>query len=320
MLSAHMITGQKAVGNNTREVLQNAGMDFEVAREPLYTSAGREIRSKFQRIYRKDSDHTLGVVGKTYQPMQNDELLGIAQNLIDSDDIAWDRTGMVDGGSKLWASFTLPDSFRIDGWDDIDQHIYLVNSHDGSGGVKCIPVNMRLGCANQFAFAMSQIKAAGINPRDLTIRHSSKMGDRVGDFRKAIQLVDTLNQNFADTAGELMSVEMTDVERVDYYIDALGLKHDVKNISKDNTTGLTTRGNNTLNHLIELEKSSTNNTAAMRDTPWQAFNVVTEYIDHAWIHNSGGTANAKRAESAIIGTGSRLKSKAWDSVVARLIA
>jgi phage/plasmid-like protein (TIGR03299 family) len=320
MLSAHMITGEKAVGSTTREVLQNAGMDFTVGREPLYTSQGKEIRSKFQRVYRQDNDHTLGVVGRTYQPLQNEELLGVASQLVDNDEIAWDRTGMIDGGSKLWASFTLPDSFRIDGWDDIDQHIYLVNSHDGSGGVKCIPVNVRLGCSNQFAFAMSQIKAAGINPRDLSIRHSSRMLDRVGDFRKAIKLVDTLNQNFADTASDLIQVEMSETERMDYYIDALGLNHSVDRISKENSTGLTTRGNNTLNHLIELEKSSTNNSVNMQDTAWQAFNVVTEYIDHAWIHNASGVVNPKRAESAIVGTGSRLKAKAWDSVVARIIA
>ena len=320
MIASYMLMGQKAQGENTQEVLDNAGLNFTVGREPLYTSQGREIRSKFQRIYRQDNDVTLGVVGRTYQPLQNAELLGIADRLVANQDIAWDRIGMVGQGEKLYASFTLPDTYRVDGWDDLDQYIYLTNTHDGSGGVRCIPANVRFGCTNQFAFHRSQLKAAGINPRDLTIRHSSKMSDRIGQLEKAIGIVDVLNQNFANQAAELMTVEMSEADKATFYIDTLGLATDEKLVDADNEWGLKTRGLNTFNHLKALEKSSTNNTSAMRDTAWQSFNVVTEYIDHAWVHNANGTVNAKRAESAIIGTGARQKSQAWEAITARIVA
>lgn len=320
MIASYMLMGQQAQGANTQEVLKNAGLDFTVGREPLYTSQGREIRSKFQRIYRQDNDVTLGVVGRTYQPLQNAELLGIADRLVEQDKIQWDRIGMVGEGEKLYASFTLPDTYRIDGWDDIDQYIYLTNTHDGSGGVKCIPANIRFGCTNQFAYHHSQLKAAGINPRQLTIRHSSKMSERIDQFDRAIKLVDTLNQNFATKATQLMEVEMTEEDKAMYYIDALGLKTDEKLVNEDNIFGLATRGLNTFNHLKELEKASTNNTAAMRDTAWASFNVVTEYLDHAWVHNASGTVNAKRVESSILGTGARVKADAWDAITARIVA
>jgi len=320
MIASYMLMGQEAQGANTDEVLKNAGLDFKVGRESLFTSKGKEVRSKFQRIFREDNDVTLGVVGRTYKPMQNRELLGIADRLVQNENIAWDRIGMVGEGEKLYASFTLPDTYRIDGWDDLDQYIYLTNTHDGSGGVKCIPANIRFGCTNQFAFHQRQLKAAGINPRDLTIRHSSKMDERISQFEKAIGLVDTLNQNFATQAGELLSIEMSEDDKATFYIDALGLTTDEKLVSADNEWGLKTRGLNTFNHLKELEKSATNNTSAMRDTAWASFNVVTEYIDHAWVHNANGTVNAKRAESSILGTGARLKAKAWDNITARIVA
>ena len=320
MIASYMLMGQQAQGANTDEVLKNAGLDFEVGREPLYTAAGREVRSKFQRIKRMDNDVTLGVVGRTYRPMQNRDLLGIADRLVNSQDIAWDRIGMVGQGEKLYASFKLPDTYHIDGWDDLDQYIYLTNTHDGSGGVKCIPANIRFGCTNQFAFHQSQLKKAGINPRDLTIRHSSKMDERISQFENAIRLVDTLNNNFAHEAAELMTVEMTEADKATFYIDALGLTTDEKLVNEDNEWGLKTRGLNTFNHLKELEKSATNNTSAMRDTAWQSWNVVTEYLDHAWVHNSNGTVNAKRAESSLIGTGARFKARAWDTITARIVA
>ena len=320
MIASYMLMGQQAQGANTDEVLKNAGLDFEVGREPLYTAQGREIRSKFQRIKRMDNDVTLGVVGRTYKPMQNADLLGIADRLVKNDDISWDRIGMVGAGEKLYASFTLPDTYRIDGWDDLDQYIYLTNTHDGSGGVKCIPANVRFGCTNQFAFHRKQLANAGINPRDLTIRHSSKMDERISQFEKAIGIVDILNQNFANQAAELLTVEMTEADKATYYIDTLGLTTDEKLVDVDNEWGLKTRGLNTFNHLKALEKSSTNNTSAMRDTAWQSFNVITEYIDHAWVHDSNGTVKPKRVESAILGTGARQKAQAWDTITARLVA
>ena len=90
MIANDMLMGQQAQGTTTDEVLRNAGLDFEVGREPLYTAAGREVRSKFQRIKRMDNDVTLGVVGRTYHPMQNRDLLGIADRLVNKEQISWD--------------------------------------------------------------------------------------------------------------------------------------------------------------------------------------------------------------------------------------
>ena len=320
MIASYMLMGQEAQGTTTEEVLRNAGLDFEVGIQPIHKKDGREIRSKFREVYRKDNDMTLGIVGKTYRPLQNRDLLGIADRLVNKEQISWDRIGMVGEGEKLYAYFKLPDTYRINDWDDLDQYIYLTNTHDGSGGVKCIPANIRFGCTNQFAFHRKQLVKAGINPRDLTIRHSSKMDERISQFDKAIQLVDTLNNNFANEAAELMTIEMTEADKATFYIDVLGLTTDEKLVDADNEWGLKTRGLNTFNHLKELEKASTNNSSNMADSAWQSFNVITEYIDHAWVHNSNGTVNAKRTESSILGTGARTKAKAWDTITARIVA
>ena len=82
MMGAIARFGKEAQGTTAEEVLQNAGLNFDVAIEPLYTSKGKPIRSKFNRVFRTDNDTTLGVVGKTYVPMQNNRLLGIANELV----------------------------------------------------------------------------------------------------------------------------------------------------------------------------------------------------------------------------------------------
>jgi phage/plasmid-like protein (TIGR03299 family) len=320
MMAAIGRFGNPAQGTTAEEVLANAGLNFDVAIEPLYTSKGKPIRSKFNRVFRTDTDTTLGVVGKTYVPMQNDRLLGIANDLIENGDIDWDRIGMVGEGEKLFASFQLREGFTIEGWDDVNQYIYLTNTHDGSGGIRVIPSNVIIGCSNQFSHLMAGIKRTGIDPKKLVIRHSAKQEDRVAELVEALKIVDMLNQQFVLDAEQLVQVEMSQDDRVQFYLDTFGIKQNEELIDGGNPLGLTTRGNNTITKLLEIEAHPTNNHNGNGGTALAAFNTATYMIDHEWTYDrKGEKSNDKRVESAIMGTGARMKSKAWENLVGEFL-
>jgi len=266
---------------------------------------------------RDDTGLALGQVGRTYHVYQNQQTLGIADSLVGEGLIEWDRIGNIDQGRKMFASFRMPEGFSIAGWDDIEQHVYLINSHDGSSGVRVVPANFRLACTNQFAYLDSLLRQAGINPRMLSIRHSSKINERVSQLRSALSVVDHLNETFANSAEQMMSVELDLDGRISYYIDSLGLKTDEKLIDKvENPYGLTTRGNNTLDLLLELETSETNTAGGIGGTVWGIFNTLTEYLDTKWVYDrKGEKVNQKRVESALLGTGMRMKDRAWQGAI-----
>ena len=318
--------GRQAVGRTAEEVLQNAGLDYTVEMDNIYTKEGKQIRNKFMRTYRSDNDMTLGTVTAKYKPCQNIDVMRLGSSLVENDELEWDRVGSTHHGEKFMASFKLPDSFKIDGWDSIDQYMYMINSHDGSTGVRFLPANMRIFCSNQFSALNNSLKRAGINPNELVVRHSHIMDGQLDKVRAVLGKIDKVNEHFADTAENLLEVQMDEVERVQYYIETLGLAGKKKLVNKKkrskdyNPFGLTTRGQNTLSKVIAIEQMATNTHGNMADSAWQAFNTVTEYIDHQWTYNADGKSNAKRVESAIMGTGQRTKNKAWDSVVARLVA
>lgn len=312
-VAAYNAFGQKAEGKTAAEVMKNAGLDYEVQMEPLYTSAGKQVRSQFRRVFRTDNDDTLGVVGKNYKVFSNAELFEMADTLTKADEIEWDRVACVGHGERVLASFLLPDAFTIGKGDEINQMVYLTNSHDGSSGLKVLPTNFRIGCQNQTAAVHSMLKAAGINPRALTIRHSSMMQQRIQALRQILAITDQFNETFAQQANDLLRVNVDFNDRVTYYIETLGLKRD-ENITT-NPHGLTTRGLNTLDHLLALEEAETNTTGGMGGTAWGMFNTLTEFIDHGWVHNADGSFNHKRAESALIGVGSRIKGKAWEGAL-----
>ncbi|NCW70419.1 MAG: DUF932 domain-containing protein [Marivivens sp.] len=324
LLPSYALLGQKAKGTTAEEVLANAGLDFEVKKAPsgYRNHEGNFIPHKGHSItYRADTGAALGSVGSTYKVYQNIDALKVFDRLVGEGRVEYDRIGMIDGGRKMFASMKMPEGFTVAGWDDIDQYLYMVTSHDGSTGVRYIPANVRLGCTNQFAYLDSMLRQAGINPRVLSSRHSRHIDDRINQAINALNVVDVLNEQFANTAGELMQVELDVAGRTEFYIDAMGLKTDEKLIDKvENPYGLTTRGNNTLTRLQELEDTALGFDDGDINSAWGAFNVVTEYLDHQWVYDrKGEKVNQKRVESALLGTGMRQKDNAWRAA-ARLVA
>ena len=324
LLPSYALLGQEAKGTTAEEVLANAGLDFEVKKAPsgYRNHEGDFIPHKGHSItYRADTGAALGSVGSTYKVYQNIDALKVFDRLVGEGRVEYDRIGMIDGGRKMFASMKMPEGFTVAGWDDIDQYLYMVTSHDGSTGVRYIPANVRLGCTNQFAYLDSMLRQAGINPRVLSSRHSRHIDDRINQAINALNVVDVLNEQFANTAGELMQVELDVAGRTEFYIDAMGLKTDEKLIDKvENPFGLTTRGNNTLTRLQELEDTALGFDDGDINSAWGAFNVVTEYLDHQWVYDrKGEKVNQKRVESALLGTGMRQKDKAW-AAAARLVA
>lgn len=324
LLPSYALLGQEAKGTTAEEVLANAGLDFEVKKAPsgYRNHEGDFIPHKGHSItYRADTGAALGSVGSTYKVYQNIDALKVFDRLVGEGRVEYDRIGMIDGGRKMFASMKMPEGFTVAGWDDIDQYLYMITSHDGSTGHRLIPANVRLGCTNQFAYLDSMIREAGINPRILSSRHSRWIEDRIDNKLEVLNIVDTLNEQFANRAGELMQVELDVAGRTEFYIDAMGLKTDEKLIDKvENPFGLTTRGNNTLTRLHELEETALGFDDGDINSAWGAFNVITEYLDHQWVYDrKGEKVNQKRVESSLLGTGARQKDKAWRAA-ARLVA
>jgi phage/plasmid-like protein (TIGR03299 family) len=82
----------------------------------------------------------------------------------------------------------------------------------------------------------------------------------------------------------------------------------------------TIRHTSKMDEQIENMKEAMKMTNVMDVTLFQTVNVVTDFIDHAWVTTKDGRVNDRRAESAIMGTGQRIKGKAWADAVARTVA
>ena len=89
-----------------------------------------------------------------------------------------------------------------------------------------------------------------------------------------------------------------------YFIDAL-------NLTFNDEGDLTTRSSNMLKSVTELLGNENNTLNGMAGTAWAAYNAVTEAIDHNFTRLANGNVSEKRMESALFGTYSRTKQKAF---------
>jgi phage/plasmid-like protein (TIGR03299 family) len=259
----------------------------------------------------------LGVVGKSYHVKQHQDVAELAHRLTQTGNLEWLKVGVVGNGAKAWFNLALPDEILINGNEPIQGYMTLMNSHDGSSGIRVIPSTMRMACGNQLNMVMRDARAkSGI----FTIRHTSNMDEAIEEMIKAINMTNTMLDGWAKDAQGMMEVEMDIGNRVEFYLEHLPIQQKEDLISKENPFGLATRGKNILDQVISLEEMPQNQVGDMDGTLWQAVNVVSDYIDHDWITTKNGKVNEKRAESAIVGTGQRIKTRAWSDAVARLVA
>jgi len=143
-----------------------------------------------------------------------------------------------------------------------------------------------------------------IPPQSLTL---NKPGNSESPYHQCLE-----NQYRFDNRDDRVSQE----DRVQFYLDTFGIKQNDELKNENNRLGLTTRGQNTLDKLLEIEAHPTNNHNGNGGTAFAAFNTASFYVDHEWTYDrKGEKSNDKRVESAIIGTGSRMKAKAWESLV-----
>tara|TARA_R110002020_G_scaffold300575_1_gene516155 strand:+ start:463 stop:1524 length:1062 start_codon:yes stop_codon:yes gene_type:complete len=325
MLSAFNAFGKPAEGDTGIEVLRNAGMDFDVELQPIYYSkSGGAVadNSKFRRVARTDTNATLGVVSKSFVPFQPKEMAAIGEQISGTKDVKWDRVGTTHGGARMMMSFQLPEEYTFgngDATEKVQTFFYIMNAHDGSSGLKIVPSPVRLACSNQFPMLDGFLRRMGINPKHLSLRHSSLMHGKMSDVIKALNIVQNVSEAFTEMTEDMLQVNMDIGARVEYYIDVLGLTQDKELVDiKDNPYGLKTRGLNTLNDLIETEELPRNNIGDMNDTAFQAWTTITDFLDHRKIYNKDGTISEAKVESSIMGSSAKLKNHAFDKLDTRI--
>lgn len=261
--------GQKlAEAFDAKTALEQAGLDFEVAKVPITTADDSVIIPDRYALRRTDTKDVLGVVTDFYKPLQNREAFGFFDAVFGKDKARFEVAGVLGKGEKVWLLAKLPGDFRVGKEDTIGKWLLLSNGHNTNEPVRAKFTPIRVVCQNTLTAALSSTES------EIRVQH---IGDVAGKLEIAGHLLSAAGAYFNDVQEVFTGFSrrsMTDRVFQNYVTRVI-----TGEITK--LDELTAPARKTFDRIAELHETGRGHDLKnVRGTLWGAYNAVTEYVDH----------------------------------------
>ncbi len=291
------------------EVLRLSGLDWGVEKRPLFTPSydddgGQLVDSlsevaSHKSIVRTSDNSVLGIVGKGYTPMQNQESLSFMDSLADEGLIRYHTAGSLRDGKRIWLLAKV-DSYDVLAGDQMDEYMLLYNSHDGSGALRIIWTKVRVVCSNTAALALGGARGQGVY-----LRHTKNIKTRVEEARGVLGIAKNQFTEDREISRMLAKYNMSS-SQVDGFLDA------IIPLPVDEETNAT-RAKNQRSRIVELFEGGIGmDIPGVAGTAFAAQQAVIEYAN---FHRTTRGGQERRFESAMFGTGHDLVVKSTQHLI-----
>lgn len=255
-----------------KEGILAAGLNWEVGLKNLKTVD--DIAVEHKATYRKDTNAILGIVGPSYEPLQNIDAFNFFNPFLSNKQATLETAGSLNEGKRVWvmAKLNREDSVIVPKSDDrVSKYIMLSNSHDGTMAIRVGFTPIRVVCANTLRMA-TESKASKL----IRIRHTSGAKFALDEVAK---IMDAVNANFEATAEQYRflaskNVLTADLEKYVKIVFSQGDKFQLQGEAE-------AKSSRVLGKIVPLfEKGLGNDLAGVKGTWWGAYNAVTEFLTH----------------------------------------
>jgi phage/plasmid-like protein (TIGR03299 family) len=286
------------------EAIAAAGLNYEVQLVPMTTTGGQAVQQRKATV-RSDNGAVLGVVGKSYVPIQNREAFEFLDNVVSDGQLRYHTAGALGHGERIWMLAKLPGHIQVKRTDDItEKFLLLSNSHDGTSALRAFFTPIRVVCANTLSIAHQRGRSQGVS-----ILHRGELRWKVQQAQAVLGLAHRFYEDVEVKVHWLASKSPTH-EQVSGMFQSL---------FPDPAEGERSKSKQTREELFRLyEEGRGQEMEGVGHTAWAAYNAVTEYVDH---HRPTRARNdvertSRRLQSLWFGSGAVLKAKAWDLALA----
>ncbi len=251
------------------EIMRRADMQYDVVKQDLGELDGS--LDGYYAVKRTDNDHVFNIVRRNYEVIQTRDILEPFDEIVKESGATYTNAGTLGNGGKVWVQAKLPEElkFEIDGFEDdvMAGYAMLIVDHTGNACNSIFPYTDRAACNNQFYAFNQSAKRSG-----LTIRHHRNWKDRLENVRGAFFSAVEGNKTFMKRAEKLLKWKITDKEVRGF---ANLIFPDVR--KKDEKRSHATSEEKKREEVVNLFSRGLGNRG---ETRWDAFNAVTEYLDH----------------------------------------
>lgn len=273
---------------------------FRIDQEIPKGTAGKAVKVKAEG---KDYYLTfLGTVGQDYQVIQHTSGFELLDHLVGQIDGAhYETMGTLDFGRTVWGQVDPNISIRV-GDDVSDVLLSFHTSHDGSKAFDIYESLLRHVCKNTLRAGSLKRLAAS-----LRVRHTRNAQTRITGLKAEIEEIKHAALSMQD---RLTWLSQRSVPKESMLTILNRLFPPTKNDDgADVSSGR--RDNILASVLARYEDNDGNAFPEQRGSAYNLLNSITGYVDHDRSTKADG-----RAQSAVFGSGDRLKSNALDIIVA----
>ena len=186
---------------SSADALVYAGLDWEVMQENVYTESG--ILVPGYRVNLRSTDNTaLGIVSEKYKVVQNADAFRFTDNLL-GEGVTYETAGSLQGGRRVWMLAKMPERYIIAG-DEITPYLVVMNSHDGSSGIKVAMTPIRVVCMNTLNLALNTAK------RTWAAKHTENVMNRVYEAQETLQLAERYMSELGRGLDVLTNIRLSD--------------------------------------------------------------------------------------------------------------
>ncbi len=211
------------------EALICAGLNWEILQKSVYSEDGTLIDG--YKVNIRDSDNAmLGIVSDRYKVVQNKDAFRFTDDLLGAG-VTYETAGSLQGGRKVWMLAKMPQRYIIGG-DEIAPYMVVMNSHDGSSGIKVAMTPIRVVCQNTLNLALNKAK------RVWTTKHTENVMNRVHEARETLMLAEAYMNGLGHEIDALSKIKLTDKKVMDFMKEFFPVTEDISEITKKNNLRL----------------------------------------------------------------------------------
>lgn len=277
------------------QALKAAKLDWTVDAADLFDADMTPIKG-YKAFRRSDDKTVLNVGSETWTPVQNEQLLSIAEALSQAGEGLEYRprietAGSLFGGKVVWALVRINEARCLG--SEHRSYLLLSNGHDGKRAVKGTLTDVRVVCNNT-------LRAAEARSAMLSVRHTAKVMDRIN---AAVKLLGWANEATAATFAiyEALHKEKLKADKAAKFFQELVPNAD----DKENKSAQAT-----VDKMMHLFRHGP---GVQGKTLFDAVNAVTDYVDHhREIKGRSRVGGDARMNFAMFDSGDRLKVAAFD--------
>jgi len=277
----HGLGANVSPDSTTEEMLEAAGLNWELERKPLLADMGEgetmEIPGKAAWVRNTDRK-VMAVAGKQWRPLQPADTLGFMRDYVSAGAATLETAGSLRGGKIVWGLARLSHDFEVRPGDRVNGYLLITSPNEVGRAITVRTTTVRVVCANTMALAErgSQAQYSQNHLTDFNVEAAKEAvglaHEQLAQAERNAKILDSLKISASDAVTKVLAPvfypELAEDEEV------MATLHLPDNQPKK------------LQSILESIENAPGN-KEVSGTGWAVLNGVTHWADHVYGWNPG---------------------------------